>query len=284
VLGGVQLALFGIRLAHNRAGLDRRAEDAEIRLGLPDQDAARGVADLGAVEAEATGAKQLLCVRLSKVGVRHSSCTSPRSRCTPRGSVGAGRDPERRAVGVPRASLESSCALPSLESVGEPSRSKRAANSYGYARHWAPPPGTTRGDHSGDPFLVRCPSAGRHKRREQPAGRAADDDDPMSARPRAGTDLPGPTDSSKNRTLWIEAGSLRRAGGVVDRDRANATWAHPGDKRRVLAVRYRRCETNKPNRARSGGGLDRQRADCCRHKQRERKGPQGIAPSSRRRR
>ena len=235
MLGGVQLALFGTRLAHHRAGLDRRAEDAEIRLGLPDQDAA--------------------------------------------GGVGAGRDPERRAVGVPRASLESSCALFFLESVGEPSRSKRAANSYGYARHWAPPPGTTRGDHSGDPFLVRCPSAGRHKRREQLAGRAAGDNDSMTAWPYAGTDLPGPTDSSKNRTLWIEAGSLRRAGGVVDRDRANATRPHPGDKRRVFAVRNRRCETNKPNRARSGGGLDRQRGDQCRHEQRERNGPQRIAPS-----
>jgi hypothetical protein len=120
--------------------------------------------------------------------------------------------------------------------------------------------------------------SGSSQRRKQPAGRAAGDGDSMTARRRVGPDLPGPTDSSTNGTLWIEPGSLRPTGGVIDPDRANAARPHTGHKRRVLADRDWRCDTNKPNRARSGGRLDRQGADYCRHEQRERKGPQGITP------
>jgi hypothetical protein len=69
VVGGVLLALFGTRPAGHRASLDLRTEDAEIRLGLPDEDATGGVAGVRAVEAEANAADQLLLVRLGEVGV-----------------------------------------------------------------------------------------------------------------------------------------------------------------------------------------------------------------------
>jgi hypothetical protein len=59
VVGGVLLALLGARPAGCRAGLDRRAEDAEVRLGLPDEDAGGGLADVGAVEAESNAADHL---------------------------------------------------------------------------------------------------------------------------------------------------------------------------------------------------------------------------------
>jgi hypothetical protein len=69
VVGRVLLALVGAGPAGHRARLDRRAEDAEIGLGLPDKDSAGGTAGIGAVEAEANAADQLLYVRLAEVGV-----------------------------------------------------------------------------------------------------------------------------------------------------------------------------------------------------------------------
>jgi hypothetical protein len=69
VVARVLLALVGAGAAGHRAPLDRRAEDAEIGLGLPDEDSAGGIAGIGAVEAEANAADQLLYVRLAEVGV-----------------------------------------------------------------------------------------------------------------------------------------------------------------------------------------------------------------------
>ena len=69
VVGRVLLALVGAGPARHRARLGRRAEDAEIGLGLPDEDSAGGTAGIGAVEAEANAADQLLYVRLAEIGV-----------------------------------------------------------------------------------------------------------------------------------------------------------------------------------------------------------------------
>ena len=69
VVGRVLLALVGAGAAGYRARFDRRAEDAEIGLGLPAEDSAGGTAGIGAVEAEANAADQLLYVRLAEVGV-----------------------------------------------------------------------------------------------------------------------------------------------------------------------------------------------------------------------
>jgi hypothetical protein len=68
-MGGVLLALLGARPTGRRAGLDLRAEDAEVRLGLPDEDAAGGLAGVGAVEAESNAADQLRHIGLCEVGV-----------------------------------------------------------------------------------------------------------------------------------------------------------------------------------------------------------------------
>jgi hypothetical protein len=68
--------------------------------------------------------------------------------------------------------------------------------------------------------------------------------------------------------------SSRAAGQRVVTNVASSLPAEP----QATVIRYWRCDTNKPNRARSGGRLDRQGADYCRHEQRERKGPQGITP------
>ena len=70
VVGRVLLAFLGAGAAGHCARLDRRAEDAEIGLGLPDEDSAGGVAEIGAVEAEANAADELQYVRLAEVGVR----------------------------------------------------------------------------------------------------------------------------------------------------------------------------------------------------------------------
>jgi hypothetical protein len=69
VVGRVLLALVGAGAAGHSARLDRRAEDAEIGLGLPDEGSGGGIAGIGAVEAEANAADQLLYVRLAEVGV-----------------------------------------------------------------------------------------------------------------------------------------------------------------------------------------------------------------------
>ena len=70
VVGGKLLALLGARPTGCRARLDLRAEDADVRLGLPDQDAAGGLAGVGAVEAESNAADQLRDIWLREVGVR----------------------------------------------------------------------------------------------------------------------------------------------------------------------------------------------------------------------
>jgi hypothetical protein len=69
VVGGVLLALLGAGPAGHYASVDRSAENAEVRLGLPDEDATGGVAHVGAVQAEANAAELLLYVRLGEVGV-----------------------------------------------------------------------------------------------------------------------------------------------------------------------------------------------------------------------
>src|SRR6266550_9524310 len=69
VVGGVLLALLGARPTGCRAGLDLRAEDAEVRLGLPDEDAAGGLTGVGAIEAESNAADHLRHVRLCEVGI-----------------------------------------------------------------------------------------------------------------------------------------------------------------------------------------------------------------------
>jgi hypothetical protein len=68
-MGRVLLALVTARPAGDRAGLDSRAENPEIRLGLPDEDATGGGADVRAVQTEADATKLLLYVRLGEVGI-----------------------------------------------------------------------------------------------------------------------------------------------------------------------------------------------------------------------
>src|SRR5512132_1101780 len=70
VVGGVLVTLLGARPTGCRAGLDFRAEDADVRVGLPDQDAAGGLARVGAVEAESNAANHLRHVWLCEVRVR----------------------------------------------------------------------------------------------------------------------------------------------------------------------------------------------------------------------
>src|SRR5207247_402649 len=69
MMGGVPLALLATGAAGRRAGLDRCADDAEIERGLAGHDAAGGLACVGAVEAEANAADQLLQVFLAEAGV-----------------------------------------------------------------------------------------------------------------------------------------------------------------------------------------------------------------------
>ncbi len=69
VVGGVLLALLGAGPAGYRAGLDLRTEEAEIRLGLPDEDATSDLTGVGAVQAEANAADHLLHIRFGEVGV-----------------------------------------------------------------------------------------------------------------------------------------------------------------------------------------------------------------------
>ena len=66
---GVALALGTTRAARHQAALERRANHAEVRLGLPGHDAAGDIADVGAVEAGANAADQILHLRLAEVGV-----------------------------------------------------------------------------------------------------------------------------------------------------------------------------------------------------------------------
>ena len=69
MVGGVALALVAADAAGRHTGFDRCAEDAEIGRGLADQNAASGVADVGAVEAEANATHHLPHVVLSEIGI-----------------------------------------------------------------------------------------------------------------------------------------------------------------------------------------------------------------------
>jgi hypothetical protein len=85
----------------------------------------------------------------------------------------------------------------------------------------------------------------------QHTGAAARDSNRPAPRSRPRSDLPGPTDTASNWTLGVEARRVRRAGVVVDRDRArNPGWHHPGDQRRVATCRDRRRHMHEPNGSR----------------------------------
>jgi hypothetical protein len=77
VVSRVALALLGGGSAGRRAGLYHGPDDAEVGLGLTRCDAARGVAGVGAVEAEANAADQLLHVLLAEACVRAARAGSP---------------------------------------------------------------------------------------------------------------------------------------------------------------------------------------------------------------
>lgn len=67
---GVPLALLAAGSARCRAGFERWADDAEIGLRLAGDDAAGGVASIGAVETEANAADQVPDVVFAETRVR----------------------------------------------------------------------------------------------------------------------------------------------------------------------------------------------------------------------
>ena len=67
---GVPLALLAAGSARCRAGFERPADDAEIGLRLARDDAAGGVANIGAVETEANAADQVPDVVFAETRVR----------------------------------------------------------------------------------------------------------------------------------------------------------------------------------------------------------------------
>jgi len=69
VVGGVPVALLGARDACRRAGLDRRADEADVGLALPGCDARGRFTDVRAVETDANHADQLRQVALAQAGV-----------------------------------------------------------------------------------------------------------------------------------------------------------------------------------------------------------------------
>jgi hypothetical protein len=69
VVLGVALALLATGAACHYARLNRCADDADIRRSLAGYDTAGGLANVGAVEAQANAAHQLLQVGLAEVGV-----------------------------------------------------------------------------------------------------------------------------------------------------------------------------------------------------------------------
>jgi hypothetical protein len=69
VMLGVALALRATGAACHGAAFKRRADDADIGRGLAGHDAAGGIADVGAVEAEANAADQILQVALAEVSI-----------------------------------------------------------------------------------------------------------------------------------------------------------------------------------------------------------------------
>jgi hypothetical protein len=69
VMLGVALALRTTGAACHQAAFKRCANHADVRRGLADHDAAGGIADVGAVEAEANAADQVPHAALAKVSV-----------------------------------------------------------------------------------------------------------------------------------------------------------------------------------------------------------------------
>ena len=69
VMLGVALALRTTGAACNQAAFKRCANHADVGRGLAGHDAARGIADVGAVEAEANAADQILHAALGEVSV-----------------------------------------------------------------------------------------------------------------------------------------------------------------------------------------------------------------------
>ena len=92
VSSGVAVAFFGAGETRYRAGLDHCADQSEIRLGLPGDDVAGGVAGIGAVGAEPNDAKHLVHVVLAQAGV--AAC------CTAGGTVEALGDTAEASVEV----------------------------------------------------------------------------------------------------------------------------------------------------------------------------------------
>jgi hypothetical protein len=78
VVGGMPITFLGAGAAGSLAGLDHRADDAKVGLGLTRDDAARPLAGVGTVETQADAANQLRYVFLGKTGV-----------CTARTGIGA---------------------------------------------------------------------------------------------------------------------------------------------------------------------------------------------------
>ena len=69
VMLGVVLTLRTTGAACHQAAFKRRANDADVGRGLAGHDAAGGIADVGAVEAEANAADQILHAALAEVSV-----------------------------------------------------------------------------------------------------------------------------------------------------------------------------------------------------------------------
>jgi hypothetical protein len=69
VAGSVQLALLGAGQAGHRAGFDAGAEEAKVGRCLPCQDAAGGVAKIGAVKVEPYAPNQVGAVVLAETAV-----------------------------------------------------------------------------------------------------------------------------------------------------------------------------------------------------------------------
>jgi hypothetical protein len=69
VVGGMPVALFGTGDARRRAGLDRRADQADIGTALPRRDARGRLADVSTVESDADHAGQFRQVALAQAGI-----------------------------------------------------------------------------------------------------------------------------------------------------------------------------------------------------------------------
>lgn len=67
---GMALALLATGAARRDTGLERRADHGDVRRGLAGHHATGGLAEVGAIEAETSAARQHLRVALAQVGVR----------------------------------------------------------------------------------------------------------------------------------------------------------------------------------------------------------------------